>query len=371
MLNGEEVFAGRNSPLLESFGCIDRTNVIAFLPSMDKDYYEAFDHLKDPCININVVVHSTRKIVQLDEYRNKPESEKIGIKTFTENEFKIFIEDLHQQQQQHHQQQQQQQQQVLLIMMYRFQTTNKGLRAIEKLERETDLNVMVICEIESCPILQDFPINHIFPVPWKGVPKIITGIVQNPDFERNEFLKYVKLKGNVNCKCLTNKTIHIFMIYLSSELLENSFVVVNNCKDLNIKFILYTVWNVPFWTNYIEKNGWKDMVKIERQRIVTPILPTQQNTKEVFLINDFIFYLPYSSSSENLCFPTRKSIVFFKFPQTVNADRTSPGNSSNWYNSMDEKCRKNFELVSYNDKYDSRDEFVQNFIEEVFKASCF
>ena len=362
-LKGHKISSGRSSPLLESYGCLQRNNITLFIPFLRDDAMissiDLLTGLEDPCFSMFLFAHYSRKIVQWNGNGNDVDFDS----RFKElNDFEIieFIESLYEQQVE----KDAATKQILLIAHYGGMN-EKVLNAIGLLDRETEWNVIVTCSFDclNCNVFQHLPVNRIMPITSKrGIKKRLKSIVKNPDFNENEFLKYIKL-DNVNLACLANKTVHVFMVLPSVELLQNTVLIVNNTQGISTQIILYISNHEAerFWTYYIEKNGWKNIINIVFQRN-TKFLP-QRNTAEVYLIPDPTEQR-YADlfTSEDFCSPGRKSFVFYEF-------KSSTANSTNWNNNMHQACRKNFERVSL--KNLNRDEFFENFTEEVVTASCF
>ena len=65
-------------------------------------------------------------------------------------------------------------------------------------------------------------------------------LVQNPDFNVIEYLKYVKI-DNVNLTCLANKTVHISYFIYNTELVEKIALIKFNTEKYTkaVKFIIY------------------------------------------------------------------------------------------------------------------------------------
>ena len=368
---GCEMFSGKSSPLLESYGCLERTNITLFMPSLSrKNLYNLLTDLDDPCCSIFYYSPQSRKIVQWNGDRNQVEYEMTMSKKLSESDTMEFIESLYEQQVEKDDTTKQ-----ILLIVYVVEMKDKVLKAIESLDRETDWNVIINCYF-PCPILQHLPINRIVPTnPFGGenYKKSFQDIVKNLDFNKTEFLKHIKL-DNAKLTCLANKTIHVFMTYPSVKLLENMVQIIFKTQGLSTKIILYTGkyrWMPEeFWAYYIEKNGWKNIVNIVFKRDSKPL--PQQNTGEIYLINEIMTkdtFGPKYLYHEDFCSPSRKSVVFYEFKNTILF--TKRINSTEWYNDIDSACRKNIEKVSFNKNYEFEEEFNENFIEEVFSASCF
>ena len=366
---GHEISSRRSSPLLESYGCLERTNITLFVPFLFDDLnIDLLTGLEDPCFSMFFFYHHSRKIVQWNGNLNEVGFER-RTSDLSESEILDFIESLYKQQDATTKQ--------ILIIAHEKEIEGKVLKAIELLDRETEWNVIVTCRLD-CPILQHLPINRIVPIFTKrNIQKRLKNIVKNPDFNENEFLTHIKV-NNVNLTCLANKTVHVFMLSITVELLQNTVLIVNNTQGISPKIILYAPLPAEkFWTYYIEINGWKNIINIVFQRTPKPL--PQKNTDEVYLIDedltrDVILIDPYFDRyygryfdrhfEKSFCIRNDKSFVLYKFQikrVLLFIEVSYVKNST---------CG-NFERVSFNTNYDTREEFSENFIGEVLSASCF
>ena len=276
---GHKISSKRSSSLLESYGCLERTNITLFVPfSFDDLNIGLLTGLEDPCFPMFFFYHHSRKIIQWNGNQNEVGFER-RTSDLSESEIMEFIESLYEQQVDKETTTKQ-----LLLLAHEKDIEGKVLKAIELLDRETEWSVIVTCRLD-CPIFQHLPINRIVPIFTKrAIKKRLKSIVKNPDFNENEFLKHIKL-DNVNLACLANKTVHVFMLSISVELLQYTVLIVNNTQGFSTKIILYAPLPAEkFWTYYIEKNGWKNIINIVFQNKPKPLL--QKNTDEVYLIHE-------------------------------------------------------------------------------------
>ena len=375
ILNGEGVFAGRNSPLLESFGCIDKTNVTVFYPNIGRSLSIVLKYLKDPCITIFIYLHHKREVVQWKGNQNEIEAEVSVHKSLSESEYLEFIQHLHQEQiKDGHDEGTTNQ--ILLLVQAHLPMTNEISKAIESLDKHTKWNVIVACT-HYCPIFKQFPINRIFPVLGLEIPMNLKSIVKNPNFNKNEYQASMEL-GKPSLPCLANKTIHVFNLYHPVELIVDIARIMHNTRNMNTKIILYvhtSFWsNADFWTYYIEKNGWKDIFDVvfqNKTKVLPP--PPRLNTNEIYLISEIFLQPEVTGKLENENFCSRsdtgklKTITFYKFNELPE----STVNSTRWFDGLNESCKKNFGRVSFNTRYNTEENFNENFLEEILKASCF
>ena len=238
----------RSSTLLESYGCIEKTNVTVILPRTTKIYdleyfcdyeynydYKLMKALEDPCNTIFYFVQQSQKVIQWKGDQNEFEvhhKESSGdqqymdfIISLRDHQFKKYDTTI----------------QILLIHL--TQLSDEALKILKEMHKETSWKIIIACiPLVECQTIRYLPINRIVPIHTRKNSEIRLGdLVRNPDFNKFEFLKYIKL-DNVNLKCLENKTIHVFVWIPSLKLLDNVALIAYNAQELsaNSKIILYT-----------------------------------------------------------------------------------------------------------------------------------
>ena len=101
------MFSRKSSPLLESYGCLERTNITLFVRIlMRTPLYDWLTNLEDPCFSIFYYSHRSRKIVQWNGDQNQIENNKATLeekyrgesKKLSESDTMEFIESLYEQQ---------------------------------------------------------------------------------------------------------------------------------------------------------------------------------------------------------------------------------------------------------------------------------
>ena len=374
-LNGREIYAGLSSSHFNNFGCIVRTNVTIFYPNTSGSLFTMVKYLDDPCITIFIYFHHKKQIVQWMGDENEIEAEVVVYKDLSASEYLEFIQNLHHQEQIKENDDEgmrsQQTNQVLLLSQARLPIPNNVSRAIESLDKQTKWNVIILCT-HHCPILHHLPINRIFPILGIEIPMNLKSLVKNPEFNKNEYQKNIRL-NEPNLPCLANKTIHVFNLYYPLDLIIDISRIMHNTRQMNTKIILYvhtSFWSdSDFWTFYIEQNGWKDTVNIVFQNVIN-VQPQLLNTNEIYLISEIFLQSEYGKiDNENFCENVtggRKSIAFYKF----NKLPESSVNSTKWFDGLKESCKRNFRYLSFNTKYDTEENFNEDFLNEIMNASC-
>ena len=95
------------------------------------------------------------------------------------------------------------------------------VHALENLNTERNWNVIVVCY--RCPVSQRILVNRFVQtlLAQKKKKKKLKSLVRNPDFNKFEYLKHVKLDDE-RLKCLKNKTIYsILDALITHDVLEN------------------------------------------------------------------------------------------------------------------------------------------------------
>ena len=355
----------RSSSLLQSYGCLEKTNVTVILPRTnnveDDNLYKLMKVLEDPCNTIFYFAQQSQKVIQWKGDRN--EFVVHHMKSSGEPEYMDFILNLRD----HQFNKNDTTTQILLI--HYIQLSDQALKILEVIHKETPWKIIITCSISDCPIIPDYPMNRMVPIrDIEDTESRLRDLVRNPDFSKFEFLKYIKL-DNVNLKCLANKTIHIFHGYPSLKLFENVALIAYNIRELSnsTKIILYfPKWKInnKFWKSYLEKSGLNNIMNIKVMFVQQPPfepLTLHETEADVYIINDITITLMFMSM-EHFC--GRKSAVFYGSLQ-----------SSTWYdnwhnNYFDQTCKKNFKKVTFK-YFETKNHLEENFIEEVLNTSCF
>lgn len=363
----EGIQYSRSSNLLKTYGCLEETNVIYVtydIRIFSDEYIDSLlSVLEEPCITISYFNHNLRKVVQWKEMeQSKFES---SLKNeINKAELDEFIESLHNQ----NFDKGSTSKQILVIDRYDGgHLTVRMTEAIGLLEKNTKWNVIFICNalIVNCPIIPHLPIHRIVTMfDYKSIHRRVKELVLNPDFNKFEFLKHVKI-DNRNLTCLENKTVHIVSgdIY-SSQLLEIiAFIKYNTEQNTTTKFIIYMINEEEKFFTYFLKQNELDSYRISIVYFDQDQLsfPTQTNNS-IFFLN-----APYSSlnSGENYSSNSRNSVVIYE--HSGNEDDIKLAKS--WYNRQRE-FKKTVQKFSFK-IYKSNAEFYENFLDVLMNASCF
>lgn len=264
-----------NSFPLKSFGCLETSNITFITPFTDPKRNNFPTSLivrnliasQDPCHTIFYFNRCLRKLIEWKDDHGEAIIEADVEGTMDESEFVEFIESLNNQK---FKESDPISKQILLIFsflprekkQYIF-NSSRILNAIGLLENETHWKVIFDCEPAACPMTSALPLNQIIPIGGSLRDNNIRlkDLVRNPDFDKFEFIKYIKL-NDLNLTCLTNKTVHIIYdeYFFGTKLLEDLILIKHNSK-VN-KFIIYRDPDIDdqlFWNYYMERRGLNQM----------------------------------------------------------------------------------------------------------------
>ena len=212
--------------LLQSFGCIEKTNVTLFSDYSSIYYqnglYQALNHLEnDPCFNVfNFVDYMQRKIVPWLKDENLIERIDLDANGRKEALFE-FVENLRHD----HKYTNDSTKQILLIFGFLSSNDDRIINTLEQLHNETTWIIITSSLPEQWPRSQILPFNRFIPFQFmRQTFNDLIGVIKNPDFDRFEYLKYLKL-NNQNLTCLAKKTIHILPTLMSTKMIENIVLI--------------------------------------------------------------------------------------------------------------------------------------------------
>ena len=371
---GNEFFI--SSPhLLHSYECLEKTKITIILPnSNNQGYYNSMfkliKTLEDPCHDIFYFVRQSQKVVQWEGNRNKFDIHHKKSGPVDGPEYIDFLKNLHQ----NRKLMMKIDNSTTQILVLDIQLSDQILEIVEQLRKDKSfLKIVIMCGNDECPIIPSIPIQQMVPKDYiENTGQQIRTLVQNPHFNRFEFLKYVKLDGGNprRLKCLDKKTIHIFHGYLSVKLLENIALLAYNIQELNStsKIVLYFPnWRVKgkrFWNYYMTEIGsLNNMTNIEIKFVKEPPFkpaPTEGTDSDIYLINDVTISLMFMSMKH---FCSRPSVVFYG----------SLADDSEWYNNwsknyFDKRCKNNFKKATFKD-YSSKNDLEVDFIDELLNVT--
>ena len=250
---------------------------------------------------------------------------------------------------------------ILIFFQAQRNVADGVLSALEELDNKTDWDVILVCSPRYCLKSQRININKIIPE-FMGTRELM-GVVRNPNFNRFEYLKHVKLHDNNDRlrKCLGHKNVHIVIAdiipYMPLKLLENIALLVYNTKHMTGTKIHLHVEDrlTKFWTYFMEKNGlnkYENFV-FNQDGFYEKFFDSvkQPTTNHSYLVFDAP---PYQQNQICNTVRGRKSFVFFS------------SYTDNWSSCVDQLKRTEKRLVIVKDyQY-----IYENLIEEIFRVSC-
>ena len=314
-------FSISSSPhLLHSYRCLETTEITLIMPNTkNQGYYNSMfkliKTLEDPCNSIFYFIRQSQKVVQWEGNRNKFDVHHQKGELVDGPEYIDFLRNLHQDSK------------LMMkidnsttqILVLDIQLSDQILETVEKLRKDKSyLKIVIMCQNDKCPIIPSIPIQQMIPKDYvENNGQQIRELVQNPQFNKFEFRKYVKFGDGHRLKCLVKKIIHIFHGYLSVKLLENIALLAYNIQELNStsKIVLYFPdWRVKgkkFWNYYMaEIELLNNMTNIEIMFVKEPPFkpaPNEGTNGDIYLINDVTISLMFMSMKH---FCNRSSVVF-------------------------------------------------------------
>ena len=367
---------------LETFSCLEETKVtfISYRSRSEStiDAVNLLTFLEDLCTNISFFHHKLRKVVQWKGGKSKYELMRIPLRIDnSENtDFAEILESFFHQEFENGSTSKH----VLLIDQSNSAEfwTERMKEAIALLQKNIKWNVIFICNLYSinCPEINNLPIHRIVPTTHRYNNTIrIRDLVRNPDFNKFEFLKYVKIH-NRNLTCLANKTVHIIVVHINYiELLEVIALIQYNIqeKDNTTQFIIYSAHDEEFFKYLLKRTG-LDSYNIIIYNIwsfrridftILKRLPVITENGVYFLNADYAVEV---FSIRKHPFNNRNGVVVYELADTENERRKGILGES-WINhhSNFSKTVKKYLIKSFNKNI----HFYENFLEVLLDASCF
>ena len=154
---------------------------------------------------------------------------------------------------------------ILIFFQAQRNVADGVLSALEELDNKTDWDVILVCSPRYCLKSQRININKIIPEFMET--RELMGVVRNPNFNRFEYLKHVKLHDNNDRlrKCLGHKNVHIVIVNIPDvplKMLENIALLLYNTKHMiGTKIHLHVdrqSFVTTFWKYFLEKNGFNE-----------------------------------------------------------------------------------------------------------------
>ena len=268
-----------HNSLLLTYGCLKRSNVTLVIRQE-----RAFQHGKStfrdgitdllrtlrhiPCASVFIYAGRIRKLINVDAIALQNNKYLVSGQT----EVMELLENIQQQQQQQQQQQDSSNQddidnvrQVLIVKSYdTVNTESYYSKALDDLQKKTNYKIIILCIIYFCN--SPGPAYRIFyyEIEDQQIPRpALRNLVKNPDFDRFEFAKRVKLDENdTRLKGLENKTIHI-SANAPYSFVENIALLLANTKFTTIK--LYTP-DAYRYKQIVNENLFKEDEKTDESR---------------------------------------------------------------------------------------------------------
>ena len=353
------------SPFPEVYGCLEKKNVTVFAagyvnPTQLYELSTLFNHLQNPCTDLFVFFRNLRKVFRWsDNLRKQFESD--YPKGVVETETVEFIEDL----QDHHFTAKQ-----ILLFFYPsvwYEITYNVLQELHMLDAERNWNVIIVCSSELCPKnypVKMIPINRIVPIPigtssLKSLLNQLNSLIDNPDFDRFELLKHIKLDDK-RLKCLKNKTIHVvetsefkYNPIISYKNMEDIALLLHNTEDFHTKIIFHLDSGYHYWKDLTEERLSNKRFKIQDFDIYDS---WDRNTDDVYFFNREV--APYLYCYQG--FKGRKSAVFY----------VPFSSDDKFVKNMNRLCGDVYERVFVKKPNRFEDESMEYWVEDVLSAAC-
>ena len=225
------------------YGCLDKKNVTVLVEIEKPDYlYEIsklLNYLDQPCYSLNVYLFNVRKFVPFDNSVGHLVQSDYPQKKRHKKETREIIDNLQRQNSTDATTDQ-----ILLFFQNREDLDREGYNAILKklqnLDAQPNWNIIFVCNPGLCTLGFDppFPINRIVPF-WFSksdllpVRNHLRSLIDNPDFDRFEFLKQIEVVGDQRWNCLKNTTIGFADRYFTFKIMEDVVLLLQNTQDLN------------------------------------------------------------------------------------------------------------------------------------------
>ena len=111
-------------------------------------------------------------------------------------------------------------------------------------------------------------------------------VIKNPDFDRFEYLKYLKL-DNQNLTCLANKTIHILPTLMSTKMIENIVLISSVDISLKVAILFGQHFDSEFWEYYLKKNKLLDIENLKIGfRLWVTLDGIDQDSNDLYIIDE-------------------------------------------------------------------------------------
>ena len=199
----------RSSNLLKKYTCLEEINVIYITLEVlrlkdDLEIHDFLTYLEDPCIKISFYDNKLDKVVQW-----KSEQPKIDLSS---NRYSPPFLDLLESFYDNRKLKGNASTKQILLIDVPVSISHKMREAIEFLENKTKWNVILLCLPSYCPITIRLPIHLLVPY-WNEyhfIRRYVKLHILNPDFDKFQFLEYIKFYNDEKLTYLANETMRTF-----------------------------------------------------------------------------------------------------------------------------------------------------------------
>ena len=267
VVKGSEFF---DSPVSNIIGCFGKTQVTLIVSDYYKNIIPLINNVMDllsesPCFDLYIFINNLQKAVLWRDGRDLfeanfrksqfsfsrsgyripdiPESIMTNIVTAEVIQGESFVKKTCSKQ-------------ILLYPVYSIGDKSDVLKALECFDNKKDRYVILICTV--CPKIQSIPFSRTISSFNIG-PMQLINLIRNPNFNRREYIKHVKLDDDERLKCLKNgKNIHIVVYKPSIVLLENIAILVRNTQGSLTNFTYYYYYRNDYANRFFDHYGIKD-----------------------------------------------------------------------------------------------------------------
>ena len=188
-------------------------------------------------------------------------------------------------------------------------------------------------------------------------------IINNPDFDRFEYLKYLKLH-NSNSTSLANKTIHILPNKMSINLLESIMLVLSARPSIKIVLDfsrMVLAQSERFWRYFLRRSEILSKMNIEIVSTMLQNIDMSQETNNLYIILDRYdeFKFEYCTKTDEII---RGKFIVIDYRYNY---------SELWSKDIDKKCKAIYgNNISF--RYVDREfDLGDHLIDEISKAGFF
>ena len=379
----------RSSKFLETYACLEETNITFVTSNVRENGDEnriknLLSYLVSPCTKVSYYDHVSQETVQWNK-----EDEQTNIDRFMSLDFELFVEFIESLYHEYQIENDATRKQILIIdLVIRGikVKTDDLYKVIGLLEKDTKWKVVLICEIyyKGCPFEINLPINRMVikqgrkhEENYSDIRRQVKALIQNPDFNEFEHLKYIKMNKNKNLTCLANTTVHIVHgnLYVFQLLEKIALIKYNIPEFTNTKFIIY----IPRFdkynsvTIYLKENGLDNynISIVNMNPYVWYFKTIQTNKKHVYFFESYLAIKENKMIfSQNLLNTHSSVILFFHYKTVSRSCKESFIRRTYFWYYKQKGFKKTVKKISFK-TYDTVRDFKDGFIDVLLEASCF